>query len=112
VALAVIGLALPALLLLVQQQMDGASHIRNKTYAQWVAVNQLTDMRVAKRVTGQIPSGRNSGEQAMLGRTWYWHSTTEQTSEEQFYRIEMKVGLTESEQESLVSLIGFIGREQ
>lgn len=108
VALAIIGLALPALMLLVKLQVESTTYIRNKTYAQWVAVNQLTDMRVARRTSGSVPLGRNSGEQKLLGRNWYWHSATQPTSTDNFYRIEVKVGLSPQAETSLVTLVGFM----
>ncbi len=112
VALAVVGLALPALLFLVQQQMDGVSHLRNKATAHWVAVNKLTELRITKRINGVVPTKRDSGEQEMLGRTWYWWSASEQTTEENFFRIEIKVSLTEDEDNSLYSLMGYLGAGQ
>lgn len=109
VALAVVGLALPALLFLVQQQLDGVSHLRDKTTAHWVAVNKLTELRLTKRISGAVPTGRASGEQEMLGRTWYWRSASEQTSEENFYRIEIQVSLMEGADNSLYSIVGYLG---
>jgi general secretion pathway protein I len=111
VALAIVGLAVPALLFLVKQQLDAQAHYRDKTYAQWVASNQLTEWRLDNRIKREVPAGRRSGEQDMVGRTWYWQSETGETSEPGFYKMEVKVSLDESFDNSLVTLIGYLGVE-
>lgn len=46
IALMIVAMALPALITLVLTQLDGSASIRDKTYAYWVAENQLTRVRL------------------------------------------------------------------
>jgi type II secretion system protein I len=49
VALAIVALALPALLLTLDQQIDGTAYLRDRSLAQIVASNRLTEVRLALR---------------------------------------------------------------
>jgi general secretion pathway protein I len=108
VALAIVGLAVPSLLFLVKQQLDSEAHFRDKVYSQWVASNQLTELRISNRVKGTVPKGRNSGEQEMAGRTWYWRSVTEETTEKGFFKLEVSAGLDKNQENNLVSLVTYL----
>ena len=71
VALVVLALALGALQLRITQHLDSAAYLRDKTIAQWVALNQLELLRIANRLNVQ-PPGVQQGAVTMAGRTWYW----------------------------------------
>lgn len=75
VALAIVGVALPALVTLVMSQLDGAGHIRSKTYAMWVAENQLTRLNLLNNKV-YFPnyklSEKDSGKTEMMGFQWQW----------------------------------------
>ena len=77
-ALMIIAIALPGLITLVMTQLDGAGSIRDKTYAYWVAENQLTRVRLlqqqkAKKAIGdyKVPE-KDSGVVDMAGLRWQW----------------------------------------
>ncbi len=82
IALAIVAMALPALITLVMTQLDGSAAIRNKTYAYWVAENELTRLRLlqqqkAKKVLSsyQIPD-KDSGQVDLAGLRWHWQLNT------------------------------------
>jgi general secretion pathway protein I len=82
IALAIVAMALPALLTLVMTQLDGSAAIRDKTYAYWVAENQLARVRLlqqqkAKKALSnyQVPE-KDSGLVDLAGLRWQWQLNT------------------------------------
>lgn len=78
IALMIVAMALPALITLVMTQLDGSAAIRDKTYAYWVAENQLTRVRLlqqqkAKKALAdyKVPE-KDSGMVDMAGMRWQW----------------------------------------
>ena len=72
VALLVLALAMSALQLRIGQTIDSAAYLRDKTIAQWVALNQLELLRIATRFGNAPPQQQLTGTATMAGRTWYW----------------------------------------
>ena len=109
VALAVVALALPALLVSLNQEISGTAHLRDKSLAHAVAVNKLAELRLLGGAQGRLLQGRESGVASMAGRDWYWWQESEATEVEDFYRVEVRVGDTENEgDQTLFTLVGFI----
>ena len=79
IALAIVAMALPALVLLVVAQIDGAAHIRNKTYGMWVAENELTRLTLLNN-KDLFPTyklmEKDSGRTEMMGLQWQWKFET------------------------------------
>lgn len=100
IALMIVAMALPALITLVLTQLDGSATIRDKTYAYWVAENQLTRVRLlqqqkAKKALAdyKIPE-KDAGTVDMMGLRWQWQMTTiAMESIPGFKRIEVAVRL-------------------
>lgn len=102
IALMIVAMALPALITLVLTQLDGSATIRDKTYAYWVAENQLARVRLlqqqkAKKVfiDYKVPE-KDAGTVDMMGLRWQWQMTTiemESMPVPGFKRIEIAVRL-------------------
>lgn len=102
IALMIAAVALPALVTLVMAQLDGAANIRDKTYAYWVAENEMTRFKLLQQQklqnklgTYQLPE-KDSGVRVMLGLRWQWQMQTfamENLPVKGFKRIEVKVRL-------------------
>jgi len=108
VALMVIAIALPALLGALYRQVDGSAYLRDKSIAQWVATNTLTQTRIQLARGAPLVPGKRSGVVTMAQRDWYWWLETTATEVEDFYRVEVKVAATEEAQETpLIRLNGF-----
>lgn len=79
VALMIVAMALPSLVILVMTQVDGAAHIRNKTYAMWIAENELTRLTLLNNKelfpNFKLPE-KDSGKTDMMGLQWQWQFTT------------------------------------
>ncbi len=105
IALMIVAVALPALVTLVMTQLDGSAAIRDKTYAYWVAENQLTRIRLLQqqKMLKAIPDytlpTQESGEVEMAGLEWHWEMRTvdmESLPVKGFKRVEIAVRLKES----------------
>lgn len=76
IALAIVSTALPALILLVMAQLDGAAHVREKTYAMWIAENELTRLNILNTNKELFPTyklpQKDSGNLQMMGLQWQW----------------------------------------
>lgn len=73
VALLVLALALSALQLRMSQYLDDAAYLREKTVAQWVALNLLEELRLSTRLGAPPPGQALSGTVSMANRIWYWY---------------------------------------
>lgn len=92
VALAVVAIALPALLLTLQQQIDGTAYLRDQSMARMVAANKLTEIRLLSRARQSLLlTGEDSGEVEFAQRDWYWRLRTIETELPNFYRMDIEV---------------------
>ncbi|MBU2886245.1 type II secretion system minor pseudopilin GspI [Gilvimarinus agarilyticus] len=109
VALAIVGTALPALMMLITSQLQGAGITRDKTQAYWVAENQLTRITMRDRLLEQytIPDSE-SGTVERDGVRWYWELNSQDTEVEGFKRLDMRVSLEAEKDDNLATLTGFI----
>ncbi len=70
VALAIVAVGMAAVLGAVGSSADTATYLREKTLAQWVALNQVATARLQV----QPPTkGSSEGELDYAGRHWRWH---------------------------------------
>lgn len=99
VALMIVALALPALVILVMSQVDGAAHIRNKTYGMWIAENELTRLTLLNNKE-LFPNfkllEKDSGRTEMMGLQWQWQmeaTTAEEIPVPGIYKIDIDVGV-------------------
>jgi general secretion pathway protein I len=72
IALFVIALGMGALLSTLVSAADNAGHLRNKSFAEWVALNRISEARLALiRPT----TGVTTGEAEFAGAKWQWRQT-------------------------------------
>jgi len=91
VAVAIVGVAMPAMLFSIMGRIDGIAYMRERTIASWVASNRLTELHVLNLETGEVPSGRAEGVVEMAKTRWGWGVDSETTDLEHFHRIEVQV---------------------
>ncbi len=96
IALAIVAIALPPLLTNAIEQMNGIGQLRERTIAQWVALNRLTALRLTNHHSGKVARGRSSGRSDMSGAVWYWTVETQDTELKNFYKIEVSVSAQEN----------------
>lgn len=71
VALAIVVLGMAAVLGALTSSADTVAYLRDKTFANWVALNQIAQVRIS----GQTPqTGKSDGDvDDFAGRKWHWH---------------------------------------
>ena len=111
VALAIVAIALPALMFTLYQQVDGTGYLRDKSQAQLVAVNKLTEIRILAKANGSLLSGRENGQAQMADRQWYWWVESTATEVPEFYRVAISVGLEEQPDQTLHTLVAYLSAD-
>lgn len=109
VALAIVATALPALMMLITNQLQGAGFTREKTQAFWVAENQLTRLRLRRQLVDQwqLPD-TESGNIERGGINWYWELESQDTEVEDFQRLDIRVYRNDDKDNAIALLTGFI----
>jgi general secretion pathway protein I len=88
VALAIVAVGMAAVLGTLNSSADTIVYLRDKTFANWVALNQVATVRL----TGQQPAtGDSDGKVDFAGRTWVWHQTVSTTQIPGMERIDVNV---------------------
>ena len=112
VALAVVAIALPALLFLLFQQLDGAEYLRQRSIASWIAEDKLGELRLIVAQRGSLPEGTIEGETEVLDQDWSWWIEQEGTEVPGFIRIEINVASgMDQEATPLHTLVAFLAPE-
>lgn len=107
VALTIIAISLGALLSTSGTQANSASYLKHKTLAHWVAVNELSQIRIAK----EFPDlGDKKGSTNMANNEWYWIRTTKKTEDKDARQITFTMYADEAYKKNLTTLIGYANR--
>jgi general secretion pathway protein I len=69
VAMAVIALGIGALLTTLNTAAGTVTHLRDRSFAEWIALNRITETRLA---TSAPTTGVTSGEIDYAGSKWLW----------------------------------------
>jgi general secretion pathway protein I len=73
VALAIVVLGLAAVLGALSSSASAIMYLRDKTFAQWVALNQIATVRLTAQQQNQPPqTGDTNGDVDLAGRKWHW----------------------------------------
>jgi general secretion pathway protein I len=109
VALLVVGLALPAMLKALYQQVDTTAYLREKSMAQWVATNKMAEVRLQINRSGNFFRGERSGITDMADREWHYWMQSIPTEVPDFYRLEITVAREEELRDTpSYKLVGFV----
>jgi general secretion pathway protein I len=105
VALAIVGLSLMAIAGKMAQMLNGASTMRDRTYASWIAHNKITEMRLANVVPDLSAT---SGEIDYAGVEWAWRAVVSETGVENLYRVDVTMSFPGGDP-LMRPVTGFIG---
>jgi len=107
VALAVLAIALAAVTKTASESARNAGYLRDKTMADWVAMNRITEMYALN----EWPAvGRRQGAEPMGGRDWEWTTQVSDTADEDIRRVEVEVRRDKDEEDFLISRVAFLPR--
>jgi general secretion pathway protein I len=87
VALAIVALAVGALLGTVTSSASNVIYLKEKTIAEWVALNRLTEVRIAQQMPDK---GRRTGNTEMAGMRWQWEEEVIELPVKGMFRIEIR----------------------
>lgn len=109
VALAVIAIPLLAVMESVTTNVSNAAYLRDRTFAHWVAMNQVTEQQLSP----QWPApGQTEDQVLMSGRTWYWKMTVKVTDDPDIRRLDVEVRAHRDDKQPLESLVAYVERPQ
>ncbi|MBT8101948.1 MAG: type II secretion system minor pseudopilin GspI [Gammaproteobacteria bacterium] len=105
VALAIVAFSLTAIAASMNQMIDAANSMRERTYASWIAQNKIAELRLAN-ITPEVSS--TSGEVDYANSQWSWRAVVSETGIESFYRVDVSVSHAGSDYQ-VRTVTGFIG---
>ena len=110
VALAIVATALAALVRAGSDNATTAVYLRDKSLAEWVALNRIAELRLER----EWPSpGTREGEARMAERTWNWTVEVSETFDPDVRRADVTVRAADAEIEgggAAVRRAAFLGR--
>ncbi|MEN8802811.1 MAG: type II secretion system minor pseudopilin GspI [Thiogranum sp.] len=122
VAMVVLALSLGAVIQTAGDYTLNQAYLRDRTFAEWVARNQLATTLLEGRLEGRWPSiGQQKddvefpeGNSEVGGREWRWIMKVTQTPEEDLRRLDIEVFPlnVDEDQAPLARLSGFMGKPQ
>jgi type II secretion system protein I len=106
VALVVVAFGVGALMSTLTSAADNTSHLRDKTFAEWIALNHISELRLGK---ASANTGDSSGDVEFAGQRWRWR-TVIRDIKYGLLQIEVTVSRgTEDDAPALATAWGFIG---
>lgn len=105
VALAIAALALGAVAAAISQMVDSATAMQQRTYASWIAQNQIAELRLAN-VVPEV--SEDSDQVEFADQEWTWRSTVSETGVENLFRVDVDVSLAGSD-DVIRTVTGFVG---
>lgn len=116
VALVVVALSLGAIIQATGDYTANQSYLRDRTFAEWVAHNQLVEALMSSdwpntgQIKGEVEFPKATTETS--GREWRWIMQVTQTPEKDLRRLDIDVFLlhADDDESSLASLSGFKGK--
>lgn len=111
VSLLIVALALTSLVKGAAGNVNNANQMRDKTFAQWVAVNKTNEWRAQRLFP---PIGKTMGQQMMGKQEWYWVANIIKTENKDIRRAEVSVYKDEDKKDKkeqpITRLISFLSK--
>jgi general secretion pathway protein I len=109
VALVIVTLVMAAAIGAAGSKVSNTTYIKEKTFAQWIAMNKVTELRIDHA----WPSvGRQNGVVTMAQQKWQWTVETKATPDSDVRRLEVSVRREDAKDkdQQIAKLTAFIGR--
>jgi general secretion pathway protein I len=108
VALMIVALGLTALMVAVSGTARTSGYLRDKTLAQWIALNRLTEVRLNVTKFGQ---NTDTGELDYANRKWHYDTRYFDTSIGTMKRVVVRVyaGDAKTKGNAIAQAVGFLG---
>jgi general secretion pathway protein I len=96
VALAIVAIGMAAVLGTLTSSASTVLFMRDKTLAQWVALNQIAQQRLLPQIPAQ---GTTDGDVDYAGQKWHWHQETVPTAVQGMIRMDVRVRPSDSKED-------------
>jgi general secretion pathway protein I len=108
VALMIVAMGLAALMVAVRSTARTSGYLRDKTLAEWIALNRLSEVRLNTTKFGQ---NTDVGELTFAGRTWHYDTRYFDTSIATMKRVVVRVyaGDSKAKGNPVTESDGFLG---
>ena len=109
IALMIIAVALGGAVKVMGSATVNASILSQRTFAQWVGLNQLTKVKL---VGTWLKTGESKGESEMAQQKWVWVQKVIKTEIDDVNRLEIAVYLSPKNSDSnpLANVVGFFAK--
>jgi general secretion pathway protein I len=88
VALFIVALGMGALMAALSSAADTTGYLRDKSFAQWIALNRIAEVRLGGAT---LTLGKSKGETQFAGQKWRWRQNIENTPIPNLMRIDVGV---------------------
>ena len=105
VSLAILSIILGVLVEAAGVATSNAGRMRDRAVAEWVATNRLAELRLSSSFPD---TGSKTGDEEMLGATWYWKTVVQKVEDEDLRRVDIEVRRNEDAENPLVTIAGFV----
>jgi general secretion pathway protein I len=105
VALAILSISLSAVLYVINQNTTNLIHLKDKTFAHWVAMNKVAEFRVNPSLIQK--SRRLSGHYTLAEKEWKWTAQLSRTEDKDLDRLNIEIYNSDDE-EKITSLTSFM----
>jgi general secretion pathway protein I len=107
VALAVLTIALASTIKVTANQAINAEHLRDKTLAHWVAMNQIAQLQLTRE---WLAKGKKEGSEEMGLHEWHWQRIVSDTPDTRVRRIQVNVFRDRDDQSPVTQLTSFLAQ--
>ena len=108
VAMLIVAVGVSALLYQMMNAIDNTAWLRDKTIAQWVALNQLELAYLENQNTNRLIDRERSGSETMAGQEWFWRIKPKRTASDKFIQIDLSLRSSEDDRNAITTITGII----
>ena len=110
VALVIVAFGVGALMSTLTSAADSVVVMREKTFAQWIALNRVSEIRLRQAA---IVVGETTGQVDYANQQWQWSAKIQETGVAELIRIDVEVGHVpqgNGKLQSIATATGFLGK--
>ena len=91
VALVIVAVGMSALMGALSSSARTVTYMQDKTFAEWVALNKITNVRIGLQQGQLPPTGTTNGDIDLVNRSWHWRQDVVTSQVPGVVRIDVKV---------------------
>lgn len=109
IAMVILSFGMMAAIKIVSQVSASAIQSRDNTYAQWVALNKIAELRLQ---TTWPSVGKKDGETDMAGQTWHWVTQIKATPNKDIRQLDVSVSPASEKNSNVATIVvtAYLGR--